>query len=54
MNDPAIGARLEANEALARDLAVAGTPVLVIGQEMIPGAVDLANLKTAIATARMR
>ena len=54
MNDPAIADRLEANEALARDLAVAGTPVLVIGQEMIPGALDLATLRTAIATARMR
>lgn len=54
MDDPAIRARLDANLMLARDLNVEGTPVLVIGQEMIQGAADLADLRTAIAKARSR
>lgn len=52
MDDPSIRARLDANLMLAHDLEVEGTPVLVVGQEMIPGAVDLADLRAAIAKAR--
>jgi len=54
MEDPAIRARLDANARLANDLNVQGTPVLVIGQQMIPGAVDLADLRAAIAQVRRR
>jgi protein-disulfide isomerase len=52
MVDPAIQARLDANIELAHKLGVQGTPALVIGSEMIPGAVDLPDLQKAVAAAR--
>ena len=38
--------------SLARELKVEGTPVFVVGTQMIPGAVDQAALESAIAIAR--
>jgi protein-disulfide isomerase len=38
--------------SLARDLGVQGTPALVIGQTLVPGAIDLPELKAAVADAR--
>jgi protein-disulfide isomerase len=52
MDDPAIAAQLEANVTLARDLGVQGTPALVIGGSLVPGAIDLPELTTAVAEAR--
>ena len=52
MQDPAILQRLEANIALARKLGVEGTPALVIGNTVVPGAVELAELQRAVAAAR--
>ncbi len=52
MNDPAVATRIQANLKQARDLGIEGTPALVIGAELIPGAVDLAELQKAVATAR--
>jgi protein-disulfide isomerase len=52
MKDPAIEARLQQNIALARKLGVQGTPAMVIGDQMIDGAQDLAELKAAVAKAR--
>jgi protein-disulfide isomerase len=52
MNDPAIQARIDANVKLAHSLGIEGTPALVIGSELIPGAVDLPELQKAVATAR--
>ena len=52
MDDPAIAARIDANLKLAQSLNIDGTPALVIGGEVIPGAVDLAELKNAVARAR--
>ena len=52
MDDPAIAARLQANIALARDLDIEGTPVIVVGDRMILGAVDLPDLRSAVARAR--
>jgi protein-disulfide isomerase len=54
MDDPAIQARIDTNIALAHQLNVDGTPAYVIGTHMIDGAVDLANLERAVATARGR
>ena len=50
--DPAVQARLDDNLRLATALHVEGTPALVIGTRMIPGAVDLAELQQAVAAAR--
>jgi protein-disulfide isomerase len=52
MNDPAIQARLAANVQLAHDLGIEGTPAMVIGNELIPGAVEVADLQKAVAEAR--
>ena len=52
MQDPAIQQRIDANLALARKLGVEGTPALVIGNTMVPGAVELAELQQAVAAAR--
>lgn len=52
MDDPAISAHIAANVKLAEQLGVQGTPALVIGRQMIPGAVSLAELQDAVAAAR--
>jgi protein-disulfide isomerase len=52
MEDPAIQARINANIALARSVGIEGTPALVIGGELIPGAVELAELRKMVAKAR--
>ncbi|EKV28876.1 27kDa outer membrane protein [Caenispirillum salinarum AK4] len=40
------------NRALAQDLGITGTPAFVIGERLIPGAVDLATLEKAVADVR--
>ena len=52
MDDPAVQTRIDANLALAHTLGIQGTPALVIGNDMIPGAVDLPELQKAVADAR--
>jgi protein-disulfide isomerase len=54
MDDPAIQARLQANLRLARDLQIEGTPALVVGETLVPGAVDLATLERLVAEQRER
>ncbi|MDE2580722.1 MAG: DsbA family protein [Rhodospirillales bacterium] len=49
MDDPAVKARLAANLKLAQTLGIDGTPALVIGHQIIPGAVDLAGLEQVVA-----
>jgi protein-disulfide isomerase len=52
MDDPAIQARIDANLALAHKLGIQGTPVYVVGEKMLPGAVPLDQLQAAVAAAR--
>lgn len=52
MEDPAVQARLEANIKLAHVLGIQGTPALIIGDTLVPGAVDLSELQKAVADAR--
>lgn len=52
MDDPAIGRRIQRNMELAQALGIQGTPALVIGRQLIPGAVDLPALRAAVAQAR--
>ncbi|MBP0444159.1 DsbA family protein [Roseomonas sp. SSH11] len=54
MDDPAIQARLQANIALAERLQIEGTPALVIGDTLVPGAVELPELERLVAQARRR
>lgn len=51
MNAAAVSARIDANLKLAQSLDVQGTPAYVIGGQMIPGAVPLAELQAAVAAA---
>ncbi|MEJ0017161.1 MAG: DsbA family protein [Acetobacteraceae bacterium] len=52
MDDPAIEARIDSNRKLAQSIGIEGTPALVIGSELIPGAVEIADLFKAVANAR--
>ena len=52
MDDPAIQSRINANLQLARSIGIEGTPALVIGGDLTPGAVDLPELRKTVATAR--
>jgi len=54
MDDPAIQARLQANIELAQRLQLEGTPALVIGDTLVPGAVELPELQRLVAEARRR
>jgi protein-disulfide isomerase len=52
MEDPAVQDRIDANLKLAHALGIQGTPALVIGNDLVPGAVDLPDLTKAVAEAR--
>jgi protein-disulfide isomerase len=52
MNGPDIDKVVDANYALADALNIQGTPALVIGTTLIPGAVDLDTLRKDVAAAR--
>ena len=52
MDDPAVARRIQDNLQLAQALQIQGTPALVIGNQLIPGAADRARLEGAIAAAR--
>ena len=53
MADPALAATLARIRALAAELGINGTPGFVIGEEIVPGAVDRATLEGLIAKARV-
>ena len=52
MADREIVAYLQDTQRLARELGINGTPAFVIGNTLVPGAVDGARLKQLIAEAR--
>lgn len=52
MGSPEVEAVLKQNYALAQSLEIRGTPAFVIGDEMVPGAIDIATLRQKIAAAR--
>ena len=52
MEDPEITAHIEANYALAHALGIQGTPAFIIGDELIPGSLDRAELDKLIKQAR--
>src|SRR5438045_2194777 len=51
---PGIARALKANTELADALDIRGTPGFIVGNEIVPGAIDLASLKQLIATARKK
>ncbi|HEY3916177.1 MAG TPA: DsbA family protein [Stellaceae bacterium] len=52
MKAPAIDTLINKNYALADALDIQGTPALVVGDTLIPGAIDLDTLRKDIAAAR--
>ena len=54
MAKPEIAAMIERNKALAHELSLTGTPAFIIGDRVVPGAVDLETLKLLVADARKR
>jgi protein-disulfide isomerase len=54
MNSQAVTDRIAANLALAHALDIQGTPALVIGDTLVPGALELADLKQVVADARKK
>ena len=52
MDDPSIQKQIDANLRLAQRLNIQGTPAMVVGNDLLAGAVDTAGLKAAVAQAR--
>jgi protein-disulfide isomerase len=52
MDDPAVQTHLAATLQLARTLQIQGTPALVVGDRLYPGALDATQLRQAVADAR--
>ena len=54
MESGAIQAAIEANLQLAAALKIEGTPAFVVGDQIVPGALDLDQIRKLIADARAR
>jgi protein-disulfide isomerase len=52
MASPAVAEALQKNQTLAQALGLNGTPAFVIGDEFVPGAAGLGQLKALVARAR--
>lgn len=52
MQDPEIAAAIAANRRLAEELGINGTPAFIVGDQMIPGAVDPKRLADLVAQLR--
>jgi protein-disulfide isomerase len=52
MESPQIAATIEHNTKLARALGIEGTPAFVIGDALVPGAIDRTGLEALIDSAR--
>jgi protein-disulfide isomerase len=52
MDDPSIQTQIDTNLRLAQRLNIQGTPAMIVGDEVLPGAVDAAELKSAVTAVR--
>lgn len=52
MRGPKVEAAIQANYSLANKLGIEGTPAFVIGDQVIPGAIDQARMRQLIEEAR--
>jgi protein-disulfide isomerase len=52
MQSPAIQQQIDTNLRLAQALNIDGTPALVIGNSIVPGALSLADLQKEVAAAQ--
>lgn len=54
MEAPAVAALIRRNMALAQTLGIGGTPAFVVGETLVPGAIDAATLRKLVAEARAK
>lgn len=54
MTEPSVQRRIDVNLGLAHKLDIEGTPAYVIGGQLLPGVVSLADLQSAVAEARKK
>jgi len=54
MEAPAVAALIRRNMALAQALGIGGTPAFVVGETLVPGAIDAATLRKLVAEARAK
>jgi protein-disulfide isomerase len=52
MDDPSIQKQIDANLRMAQRLNIQGTPAMIIGNDLLAGAVETSELKEAVAKAR--
>jgi protein-disulfide isomerase len=52
MDDPSVKQRIDTNLKLAHRLGIQGTPAMVIGDELVPGAIEMSELRKVVAEAR--
>jgi len=52
MNSPAITEEIQKNNRLASELGITGTPAFIVGNELIPGAIDIDGLRHLVLEAR--
>lgn len=51
MKDPGIEIALQNNYELAQTLGINGTPAFIIGNELVPGAIDLSTMRELVIKA---
>jgi protein-disulfide isomerase len=54
MNDPKLNEALERNLRLASALDINGTPAFIVGQQIIPGAIDMDSLAKIVSAERAK
>jgi len=52
MNDPMLAIHLADVQSLAQQIGITGTPSIIVGDQLIPGAIDAAQLRGLIAEER--
>ncbi|WP_374443925.1 DsbA family protein [Stella sp.] len=52
MDNPAVEQTIAANRALAERIGIRGTPAFIVGDDLVPGAVDPGSLKALVDKAR--
>ncbi|MDA9930254.1 DsbA family protein [Alphaproteobacteria bacterium] len=54
MNSPQVAAIINRTRSVAQNLEISGTPGLIIGSQVIPGAIDLDQMRQAVAEERAK
>jgi len=52
MKEPEVDAAIRANHDLASSLEISGTPAFIIGDELVPGAIELSDFESLISMSR--